>query len=78
LPTSPGGVPWNPEFEWKYVNYTPLVVGGTLLVLWLAWQIRVKDTYTGPHRTVDLPPGVSSADELEIEYEQHHPGHHHH
>jgi hypothetical protein len=40
LPTSSGGVPWNSSFEWKYVNYTPLVVGGTLLVLWLAWQLR--------------------------------------
>ena len=60
------------------MNYTPLVVGGTLLVLWLAWQLRVKHTYTGPRSTVDLPAGLTSADELEIEYEEHHPGHHHH
>jgi hypothetical protein len=78
LPTSPGGVPWNHGFAWKYVNYTPIVVGGTLLALWLAWQIRVKNTYTGPRHTVDLPPGVTSADMLEKEYEAHHPGHHHH
>ena len=78
LPTSPGGVPWSPEFEWKYFNYTPLVVGGTLLVLWVAWQIRVKNTDTGPRSTVDRPAGLSSADELEVEYEEHHPGHHHH
>jgi amino acid transporter len=78
LPTSPGGVPWNSGFAWKYVNYTPLVVGGALLVLWLAWQLRVKRTYTGPHRTVDLPPGMSSAEELELEYEEHHPHHRHH
>jgi amino acid transporter len=78
LPTSQGGIPWAPEFDWKFVNYTPLVVGGTLLVLWLAWQLRVKNTYTGPRHTVDLPDGLTSADELEIEYEEHHPGHHHH
>jgi amino acid transporter len=72
LPTSPGGVPWDSGFAWRYVNYTPLVVGGTLLVLWLAWQIRVKHTYTGPRHTVDLPAGVSSADELEHEWEEHH------
>ncbi|MFF2345836.1 amino acid permease [Pseudarthrobacter sp. NPDC058119] len=77
LPTSPLGAPWNPDFEWKYFNYTPLVVGGTLLVLWVAWQLRVKHTYTGPRHTVDLPAGLTSADELEIEYEEHHPGHHH-
>lgn len=78
LPTSPGGIPWNSGFAWKYVNYTPLVVGGTLLALWVAWQVRVKNTYTGPRATVDLPPGLSTADELEVEHELHHPGHHHH
>lgn len=78
LPTSSGGVPWSDGFEWKYVNYTPLVVGGTLLVLWLAWQLRVKHSYTGPRNTIDLPAGMGSADELEMEYEDHHPGHHGH
>ncbi|ORA31297.1 amino acid permease [Mycobacterium aquaticum] len=78
LPTSSGGVPWNESFEWKYLNYTPLVVGGTLLALRLAWQVRVKHTYTGPRSTINLPAGVGSADELEIEYEEHHPGHHPH
>jgi amino acid transporter len=80
LPTSPGGVPWNPDFAWRFVNYTPLVVGGTLILLWLGWQFRAKRTYTGPRATVDLPPGVTTADELEQEYEEHHPGHglHHH
>jgi amino acid transporter len=78
LPTSPGGVPWNSGFAWKYVNYTPLVVGGALVLLWLGWQLRAKRTYTGPRATIDLPPGVGSADELELEYEEHHPGHGHH
>jgi hypothetical protein len=42
------------------------------------WELRVKHTYTGPRHTVDLPNGLTSADELEIEDEEHHPGHHHH
>ncbi|MER6064956.1 hypothetical protein ABT167_28055 [Streptomyces sp. NPDC001792] len=58
LPTSPGGVPWNDGFSWKYVNYTPLVVGGTLLALRLAWELRMKNRYTGPRSTVDLPAEV--------------------
>jgi hypothetical protein len=53
-------------------------VGGTLILLWLGWQFRAKRTYTGPRATVDLPPGVTTADELELEYEEHHPGHGHH
>ena len=31
------------------------------------WQASAKNWFTGPKRTVDLPPGVSSADELELE-----------
>lgn len=73
LPSSPAGIPWNPDFEWKYVNYTPLVVGFTLLALWIAWRLRVHRTYSGPRATVQLPAGVSSAQELEEEFEEHHP-----
>ncbi|MGN6723207.1 MAG: amino acid permease [Marmoricola sp.] len=75
LPSSPGGVPWDSGFSWKYVNYTPLVVGGTLLVLWAIWEIWVKHIYTGPRETIGLPEGVSSASELAVEWDEHHPGH---
>ncbi|MFF4690048.1 hypothetical protein [Streptomyces sp. NPDC001307] len=51
-------MPWNDGFSWKYVNYTPLVVGGTLLALRLAWELRMKNSYTGPRSTVDLPAEV--------------------
>jgi hypothetical protein len=67
LPTSSGGVPWNSGFAWKYVNYTILVVPGALLLLWIYWHVSVKNWFTGPKRTVDLPEGVSSADEIELE-----------
>ncbi len=66
LPTSPGGAPWDPGFAWKYVNYTPLVVGGALLLLWFAWHAGVKRTYTGPKRTIDLRAGVSSTHHLPL------------
>ncbi len=33
FPTSLGGMPWDPSFAWKYVNYTPLLVGGVLILL---------------------------------------------
>lgn len=48
FPTSPGGVPWNDGFEWKYVNYTPLLVGGVLILLWIYWHASVKNWFTGP------------------------------
>ena len=31
FPYSNGGMPWDPAFEWKYVNYTPILVGGMLI-----------------------------------------------
>ncbi len=71
LPTSTAGAPWYQGFGWanlKFVNYTPLVVGGALLILWVWWHASVKNWFTGPKTTVDLPAGVSSADEIAIEH----------
>ena len=72
LPTSHGGVPWNAGFAWKYVNYTILVVPGALLLLWIYWHVSVKNWFTGPKTTVDLPAGMSSADEIAVEHKAKH------
>jgi amino acid transporter len=56
FPTSLGGMPWDPSFEWKYVNYTPLLVGGVLLLLWIFWHASVKKWFTGPINQVDTTP----------------------
>ncbi|CAN5557090.1 amino acid permease [soil metagenome] len=53
FPTSIGGAPWDPSFEWKYVNYTPLLVGGVLILLWIYWHASVKKWFTGPINQVD-------------------------
>lgn len=58
LPTSPGGVPGNSGFAWKFVNYTPIVVLGALLLLWIAWHVSVKKWFTGPKITVGTPPSA--------------------
>ena len=54
FPTSLGGVPWDPSFEWKFVNYTPIVVFGVLFLLWLYWHVSVKKWFTGPVRQIDV------------------------
>ena len=54
FPTSLGGVPWDPSFEWKFVNYTPIVVFGVLFLLWLYWHLSVKKWFTGPVRQIDV------------------------
>jgi amino acid transporter len=71
LPTSSLGAPWYKGFGWsslKYVNYTPIVVGVLFLILWIWWHLSVKKWFTGPKMTIDLPAGVSSADEIDLEH----------
>ena len=41
------------SFEWKFVNYTPLLVGGVLILLWIYWHASVKNWFTGPIKQVD-------------------------
>ena len=55
FPTSAGGMPWDPSFEWRFVNYTPLLVGGALIVLWICWHLSVKKWFTGPKSTLNTP-----------------------
>ncbi len=71
LPITPAGTPGNADFAWKFVNYAPILTGGTLLALWIAWHTSAKKWFTGPKHTVDLPPGVTSADELALEHDHH-------
>ncbi|MDH6197408.1 amino acid transporter [Mycobacterium frederiksbergense] len=52
FPTSLGGMPWDPSFEWKFVNYTPLLVGGVLVLLFVYWHVSVKHWFTGPIKQV--------------------------
>ncbi|MCV7179057.1 amino acid permease [Mycolicibacterium sphagni] len=53
FPTSISGTPWDDSFEWKYVNYTPLLVGGVLILLYIYWHVSVKKWFTGPIKQVD-------------------------
>lgn len=81
LPFTPAGTPgflrWlngSPSaeevpFEWKFVNYAPILTLGALFLLWVGWHLSAKKWFTGPKMTIDLPPGVSSADEIELEHE---------
>ena len=81
LPFTPAGTPpflrWlngSPSaeevpFEWKFVNYAPILTIGALIALWIGWHLSAKKWFTGPKMTIDLPAGVSSADEIGLEHE---------
>ena len=69
LPITPAGWLGNPDFSWKFVNYAPILTGGALIALWIGWHVSAKKWFTGPKMTIDLPEGVSAADEIELEHE---------
>jgi hypothetical protein len=53
MPFVPGAVPFSSDFEWKFVNYAPIVTIGALLVLTIWWQVSAKNWFTGPKQTID-------------------------
>jgi amino acid transporter len=53
MPFVPGAVPFSEDFEWKFVNYAPLVTLGALLALTIWWQASAKHWFTGPKHTID-------------------------
>jgi amino acid transporter len=69
LPITPAGTPGNADFQMKFVNYAPILTGGALILLWIGWHLSAKKWFTGPKMTVDLPAGVTAADEIALEHE---------
>jgi hypothetical protein len=53
LPSYIGGNPFSDLFEWKFVNYAPIVTLGALLLLTIWWQVSARRWFKGPIRTVD-------------------------
>ena len=55
LPSLPGGNPFSDaaDFEWKFVNYAPIVTLGTLVLLTIWWFASAKNWFTGPRQTID-------------------------
>jgi amino acid transporter len=73
FPTVPQGIPGHTtdgqsDFTWAAVNYTPLVIGGVLLAITIWWFASAKNWFKGPKTTIDLPEGVSAADEIAAEH----------
>jgi amino acid transporter len=52
LPYTPGGLPWNEDFDWSLVNYTPLAIL-IPLVFGVWYLVSAKKTYKGPVKTLE-------------------------
>jgi amino acid transporter len=65
LPQAPAGVPGREEFDWRYVNYAPLTVGGLILAVGIWWLVSARKSFTGPVRTVKFAGEGLVAEEAE-------------
>jgi len=53
MPFAPQGVPFSDGFEWKWVNYAPILTIGALVLLAIWWALSAHKWYTGPRHTID-------------------------
>jgi energy-converting hydrogenase Eha subunit A len=53
LPFIPAANPFNDAFEWKFMNYAPIVTLGALLILVVWWELSAKKWFKGPKHTID-------------------------
>jgi amino acid transporter len=53
MPFVPGAVPFSDAFEWKFVNYAPIVTIGALVALTIWWKVSARNWFTGPKHTID-------------------------
>jgi hypothetical protein len=53
MPCVPAGVPFTDDFDWKFVNYAPILTIGSLLVLAVWWQVSARKWFKGPKHTID-------------------------
>ncbi len=53
MPFAPQGVPFSDDFEWKWVNYAPILTIGALILLAIWWSVSAHKWFTGPRHTID-------------------------
>jgi len=53
MPFVPGAVPFSDKFEWKFLNYAPVVTVGALVIITIWWEVSAKHWFKGPKHTVD-------------------------
>jgi amino acid transporter len=53
MPFVPGAVPFSDDFEWKFVNYAPVITVGAVIILAIWWQVSAKKWFKGPKHTID-------------------------
>ena len=50
MPTVPTGIPWHDGFDWNFVNYAPITVGGALVLFGGWYVLSANKWFKGPVR----------------------------
>jgi amino acid transporter len=67
LPFTPAAVFFSDDFDWKAVNYAPLMVGGMFIIVGIWWLVSAKNTFTGPVRTIEWDEGAGIVEDEPLE-----------
>ena len=54
LPFVPAGVPWNDDFDWTALNYSPIINLALFAAIGIWWFAGARRRYTGPVRTIEF------------------------
>jgi paraquat-inducible protein B len=56
-------VPFDDDFTWSGVNYSPLMVIAVIGAVGIWWLVSAKNTYKGPVATIDFDEGLGITEE---------------
>jgi amino acid transporter len=65
LPFTPAGVPFDDDFTWSGVNYSPLMVIAVIGAVGIWWLVSAKNRYKGPVATIGFDEGLGITEEKE-------------
>jgi hypothetical protein len=58
LPFVPAGVPFNDDFDWSSVNYSPIMVAVVIAAVGIWWIAGANKRYKGPVATIGFDEGM--------------------
>jgi amino acid transporter len=67
LPFTPAAVFFSDDFDWKAVNYAPLMVGALVIAVGVWWLASAKNSFTGPVRTIEWDEAAGIIEEEPVE-----------
>ena len=54
MPVTDAAVPWSGDFDYKSMNYAPIVFAVVLGLVAIGWNVSAKNWFKGPQRNIDL------------------------